>query len=69
MKSKAMYITWKVNFSELRYPKVKPKMAAYEAFLGVVSLVLSPKKDALYEFADDALARKLYKPSFLASVF
>ena len=62
MKSKAMnYITWKVNFSELRYPKVKPKRTAHEAFLRVVSPVLSPppEKDAFDEFENDAHARKL----------
>ena len=26
----------KLNFSELNYPKIMPKMAAYVAFLGVV---------------------------------
>ena len=29
-------LTKKVNFSELSYPKVKPKMSAYEPFLGVI---------------------------------
>ena len=28
------YTTWQLTFSELRYPKVKPKMAVYEASLG-----------------------------------
>ena len=38
-----LYITWKVNFNELHFPKVKRKMATYEAFLGVI-LSPHPKK-------------------------
>ena len=71
MKSKAMnYITWKVNFSELRYPKVKPKRTAYEAFLDVISLVLSFLPITIYafdEFENDTHAIKLHKPSFFVS--
>ena len=33
-------VTKKVNFSELSYPKVKPKISAFEPFLGVISIPL-----------------------------
>ena len=33
-------MTWKVNFIQLHYPKVKSKMMAYEDFLGVILCLL-----------------------------
>lgn len=38
------YTTWMVNFSELRNPKMKPKIVAYEALSGVI---LSPLERAV----------------------
>ena len=41
------YITWKVNFSESRYPKVEPKIAAYESFSGVILIASNAKSTLL----------------------